>query len=193
MQRSFISFIEIYRFLKETSLGKTILQITIEHFHTILPQFFFVTLPTILPSIKCIKKYTSDKADFSLSVRSTFIYMKSYARIIDQWIFIHQTVHKKMAEYPLHIRYRIWSVHRFRTVSIITILPSMTNKIRIIFRFSLEYFPCQQNCLSFFQMLKSRHSWCQCQFTKITFRSLLIWKTKGECRYSFSILKSGKS
>ena len=143
MYRIFIPSIKVYRFFKETSLCKAILQITIEYFHTVFFQILSATLPTIFPSIECIKKHTTDKTYFCLTVTLTISSPQMNTRIKSQRITSHQTIDKETAHYFFHILNRIRSINRSRSISVIAILPRIPNKIRIIISFILHNLPCQ--------------------------------------------------
>ena len=107
MDRFLISLVKIHGFLEKSRLCETILQITIKYLCTVHFQFFPVRLPTVFPCIKCIKKYTTDKTNLSLTVSFTVTYLQMYSGIINQRLIIDQTIYKKATKHLLHIRYRI--------------------------------------------------------------------------------------
>ena len=70
--------IQIHKFLKESCLSKTILQVTVKNFKAVFLQFCPIAFPAIFPSIECIQKNTSDKTYFRLSITFTVICPQAY-------------------------------------------------------------------------------------------------------------------
>ena len=183
----------VYHFVEETGRRKTVLEISVKDMIGIVHQVLAVLLFAILQSIESVQQCTSHKAHFGNIGIGTSSSLQLYTGIIMSGGIANIAFHEEVAHHLLHAVYRVRCVNRFRTVSVITILPGALYAFRKIGSIPFGHLPSHGDAVTLTKQLESLNGRSQRQFADICLRCFLIGETVCQDSHTIHIAETGIS